>query len=187
MRVNGWVYEAVAALWQRRARRDLYHAALEVTTPGGIYVVEMTPIPDANGAAARGVVSEGAVGSRLLGRFRLFRYEIRRWRGGTIDDVVETVASPVRVSVDREVAERVLALVAEVPQLVWGRDELGAHDMWNSNSLVSWLLVRSGIDAKAAMLPPGGRAPGWSAGVVAASSPPRPGRARARRRETLRA
>jgi hypothetical protein len=40
--------------------------------------------------------------------------------------------------------------------------------MWNSNSLVSWLLVRAGIDLADIGPPPGGRASGWDAGVIAA-------------------
>jgi hypothetical protein len=40
--------------------------------------------------------------------------------------------------------------------------------MWNSNSLVSWLLARSGLDVGAVELPAGGRAPGWRAGIVVA-------------------
>lgn len=171
VRLNGRVYEAVIALWQRRTRCDLYHSALGVTTPEGRYVIEMAPIPDGDGTA-RGVVAEGPVGSRLLSRLRLFRYEVRRWLGGTIPDVAEAVDSPTLVSDDAEVAERILAAVADIPRLVWGRDELGAHDMWNSNSLVSWLLVRAGVDVNAVRLPERGRAPGWNAGLAAAKNPP---------------
>jgi hypothetical protein len=38
--------------------------------------------------------------------------------------------------------------------------------MWNSNSFISWLLVRSGFDPSAIHPPAGGRAPGWHAGVM---------------------
>jgi hypothetical protein len=48
-------------------------------SPKGRFVIEMAPIRDVNGAE-RGVVAEGAVGSRAARRFQLFRYEIRRWR-----------------------------------------------------------------------------------------------------------
>jgi len=41
--------------------------------------------------------------------------------------------------------------------------------MWNSNSLVSWLIARSGLDPHAAHVPAGGRAPGWAAGVTVAA------------------
>jgi hypothetical protein len=40
--------------------------------------------------------------------------------------------------------------------------------MWNSNSLISWLIVRSGLDIESVALPRGGRAPGWHAGIVLA-------------------
>jgi hypothetical protein len=43
----------------------------------------------------------------------------------------------------------VLALVPRVPTVTWGRDELAADEMWNSNSVVRWLLARSGIDPAA--------------------------------------
>jgi hypothetical protein len=45
--------------------------------------------------------------------------------------------------------------------------------MWNSNSVVAWLIARAGIDPGRARLPAGGRAPGWDAGLaVAARQPP---------------
>ena len=81
VRLNGRVYEAVAARLQRRSARDLYHSALQVEVPGAKYVIEQAPVCDRNGKD-RGVVTEGAVGSRWAGRFRIFRYEIRLWRGG---------------------------------------------------------------------------------------------------------
>jgi hypothetical protein len=37
--------------------------------------------------------------------------------------------------------------------------------MWNSNSVISWLVARSGLDVEALRPPAGGRAPGWHAGV----------------------
>jgi hypothetical protein len=40
--------------------------------------------------------------------------------------------------------------------------------MWNSNSLISWLIVCSGLPLEDARLPARGRAPGWRAGIVAA-------------------
>jgi len=41
----------------------------------------------------------------------------------------------------------VLDLVAQVPTPVWSRDELQTGGMWNSNSVIAWLVVRSGIDS----------------------------------------
>jgi hypothetical protein len=40
--------------------------------------------------------------------------------------------------------------------------------MWNSNSMIAWALARAGQDMDAIGPPPGGRAPGWSAGLVLA-------------------
>jgi hypothetical protein len=40
--------------------------------------------------------------------------------------------------------------------------------MWNSNSLISWLLERGGLGVEAVQPPVGGRAPGWDAGLVVA-------------------
>ena len=62
-------------------------------------------------------------------------------------------------------AIHLLALVPLVPELTWGRDELGLGEMWNSNSLVAWLLAGSRHDVEGLRPPPGGRAPGWNAGL----------------------
>jgi hypothetical protein len=59
-------------------------------------------------------------------------------------------------------------VVPRVPTPVWGRDELGTGEMWNSNSVIAWVIARSGIDAESIQPPQGGRAPGWRAGVVVA-------------------
>ena len=40
--------------------------------------------------------------------------------------------------------------------------------MWNSNSVIAWVIARSGIDADSIQPPAGGRAPGWHAGLVVA-------------------
>ncbi len=166
VRLNGKVFEAIAARVAHRGRCDLYHSALIVHVPEGRFVIEQAPVRK-NGEA-RGVVAQGPVGSRAAGRFRLFRYEVRRWRDGVIPDVEEAVESPRRISEDVDVAWHVLALVPGVPRVVWGRDELGAGEMWNSNSLISWVLVRSGIDAESIHMPAQGRAPGWHSGIVVA-------------------
>ena len=61
-----------------------------------------------------------------------------------------------------------LDVVAQVPTPVWGRDELGTGEMWNSNSVIAWVIARSGIDTASIQPPTGGRAPGWQAGLVVA-------------------
>jgi hypothetical protein len=143
-----------------------------VRVPEGRFVIENCwPIPDAD-TASRGVVVEGPVGSRRIARFRVFRYELRRWRGGVIADADEAVASPQPLSHDPFLARCLLELVGSLPSPVWGRDELGTGEMWNSNSVISWLLARSGLPANAIRPPAGGRAPGWAAGLVTARRSP---------------
>ncbi len=177
VRLSGKVYEAITAFIGRRSRCARYHTALEVGVFDGRFVIESAPIRDSDGRE-RGVVAEGPVGTRWAGRFRLFRYEIRRWRGGSIPDASEAVGGRVRVASDLARAQHVLDLVPSVPTPVWGRDELHTGDMWNSNSLISWLLVRAGVDAQDLKPPPGGRAPGWDAGLVVARREVGPERSR---------
>jgi hypothetical protein len=167
VRFNGKMFEAVAARLAHRTPQELYHSALTVTLPEGSFVIEQAPVK--RDGVDRGVVAEGPVGARWAGRFRLLRYEIRRWREGIIPDIDEAVASPQRLSDDLALARHVLELVAAVPTPVWGRDELRAGEMWNSNSIIAWTLARAGVDLGAVHLPTGGRAPGWAAGVAIAS------------------
>ena len=167
VRWSGRGYEALAALLARRPRQPLFHSALEVHVDGVTTAIEMAPVWITRGD--RGVVVEGPVGARCLGRARWFRYEVRCWRGGAIPDVAAAVGGAARVSADADVARRIVALVPEFPARTWGRDELGAGEMWNSNSLAAWLLARAGVDTGDLAPPSGGRAPGWHAGLVVAA------------------
>jgi hypothetical protein len=185
VRYGGRLYEAVAARHDHRPPLDLYHSALRINLHGDLYVVEMAPVWS-EAAADRGVVAEGPVGSRRLGRSRLFRYEIRRWRHGRIPDLVEAVASPQRLSTDACRARHLLDVLPEFPCATWGRDELATGDMWNSNSLISWALAVSGHPVHQAVLPPHGRAPGWTAGLIAARRRGLPSAADAEHRRDLR-
>jgi hypothetical protein len=174
VRFNGRVYEAIKARFERRQPLDLYHTALEVVVPEGRFIIENAWPSPGGDIASRGVVVEGPVWSRRIARFRLFRYEVRSWLDGVIPDVGEAVASPQRLSNDHRLAVRLLNLVPSVPSVVWGRDEMGTGEMWNSNSVIAWLLASSGLSAKPIQPPAGGRAPGWGAGIVTAnrSAPP---------------
>jgi hypothetical protein len=136
VRWSGRLFEKIVAHDQHRGTLDLYHSALEVHLGGHLFVIEMAPVW-ATRQPGRGVVGEGAVGLPWLGRSRLFRYEIRRWRNGVIPDIADAVASPQNLSTDGVLARRVLDLVPAFPTLTWGRDELGTGDMWNSNSLIA--------------------------------------------------
>jgi hypothetical protein len=167
VRWNGRVYEWWSARREHRAPADLYHCALVLYLDGITHAVEMGPVwnvPDTD----RGVLVEGPVGSRRLGRFRLFRYEMRCWPGGIIPDIAEAVDSPLRTTEDPAKVRAVLEVLREIPVLTWGRDELGAGEMWNSNSAVAWALASSGHDMEGIRPPLNGRAPGWIAGLVLA-------------------
>jgi hypothetical protein len=168
VRLNGRIYEFVAARLDHRQPLDLYHSALEIRIGEDLHTIEVAPVWSSKDPA-RGVVAEGPVGAVWAGRLRAFRYEIRCWSGGSIPDVSEAVDSPRQLSGKAEVAARAVGLVGQAPTATWGRDELGAGEMWNSNSVVSWLLYRCGIDASVIDFPSGGRAPGWQAGIEVAS------------------
>ena len=171
VRFNGKVYEALVAARERRPRRDLYHAAMVISLGRERFTIELAPSPDAR-EASRGVIATGPVGARWAGRLRLFRYELRCWRGGTIPDLDEAVDGPRRLSHQGAMARRVLALVAEAPTPVWGRDELHAGEWWNSNSVIAWLIATAGLAAAGIQPPLNGRAPGWDAGLEVARRDP---------------
>jgi hypothetical protein len=168
VRLNGRIWEAIQARLEHRRPLDLYHTALVVRVPEGRFVVENCwPIPDVDGPS-RGVLVEGPVASRRLGRWPVFRYEVRCWPDGVIADAGEAVASPLLLTEDPVVARRLLELGRSLPGPVWGRDELGTGEMWNSNSVIAWLLAETGLDTDAIRPPAGGRAPGWQAGLTVA-------------------
>jgi len=167
---NGRLYEFIQARREHRRPLDLYHTALEVSVPEGRFVIESAwPIPDSH-PEERGVTIQGPVWSPYLGRFRTFRNEIRCWRDGSIADFEEAVASPQRVTDDLNQARAVLATTKIVPSYVWGRDQLHIGEMWNSNSVISWILTVAGISASDVRPPAGGRVPGWITGVLAAEN-----------------
>ncbi|MBD3783016.1 MAG: hypothetical protein IE926_08695 [Micrococcales bacterium] len=169
VRLGGRWWEAAHALAAQRPARDLYHAVLVVTVDDLVTSVEMAPVwqrdpVDADRAAA--VV--GPVALRALGRWRLFRYEVRCWPGYTVPDLAAAVGGRHGLSDDPARCRAVLHQAGHVPALTWGRDELGLGEMWNSNSVVAWLLARAGVDSDDVRPPTGGAAPGWDAGRGAA-------------------
>jgi len=165
---NGRLYEAIEARRLGRRPCQLFHAALKAVLHGARFVIEMAPAWS-GGRIDHGAVVHGPVGMPWLGRSRFFRYDVRRWRDGVIPDVRYAIGGPQRLTADAPMVERLLAQVDYFPTATWGRDELHAGEMWNSNSLVSWLLVRAGIDVQSVHPPSGGRAPGWAAGVSVAT------------------
>jgi len=168
VRWSGRLYETIVARYHGRPVHDLYHSALIVRLGEDRFVIEMAPVWSLD-EQGRGVVAQGAVGTPWLGRSRLFRYEVRCWPNGAIPDIHEAVTSPQRLSADAVRARHILDLVPGFPTATWGRDEQHTGDMWNSNSLISWLLARSGHHLDMVGPPPSGRAPGWTAGLVVAT------------------
>ena len=137
------------------------------------YVIEMTPVWRLPRTATAASSAKAPLGSRRLGRSRLFRYEVHCWRGGVIPDVGRGRGRSPRAQLrPATMAQRVLDLVATSPRCTWGRDEHATGDMWNSNSLTSWLLASSGHDTADIRPPADGRAPGWSAGLAVAAATP---------------
>jgi hypothetical protein len=169
VRFNGRLYETIKAHVEGRRTLDIYHTALLIQLAEGRYIVENAwPSPDAD-IASRGVVLEGPVFSNRLGRYRLFRYEVRRWRDGEIEDADDAVKIDL-VDENPARAKLILQLTARVPAMRWGRDDLHVGEMWNSNSVISYLLTRSAVNVESILAPAGGRAPGWDAGIYAARS-----------------
>jgi hypothetical protein len=168
VQLNGHLYEALLARRLHRAPQRLYHAALEVVDHGSRYSIEMAPAWKDN-APERGVVCEGPVGLRPLGRLRAFRYEVRCWHDGRVPDLAFAVDSPRRISASPVAVTRLLTLIRKVPTLTWGLDEAHTGEMWNSNSLIAWLLAGIGQPAATIDPPMHGRAPGWNAGLTLAA------------------
>lgn len=168
VRTNGRIYEAIESRRRSRSAVDLYHTALQVRLPERRFIVEtMWPSPAGN-PAERGVVVVAPVFASWLSFTRIFRYEVRCWPDGNLPDADEAFGGPQPVSRDEDVSRRVLDLTKKVPKLVWGRDEADVGEMWNSNSVISWLLTRAGVEMNSVTAPEGGRAPGWDAGIVVA-------------------
>lgn len=168
VRWSGRAFEAAVARHESRGRLALYHSALVVISAGERYTIEMAPVWDSSDPL-RTVACEGAVGSRLLGRLRAFRYEVRRWHDGVIPDLDDAGVRSWTADTDPSRARLLLELTSVFPTATWGRDEQHTGEMWNSNSLTSWLLLRSGHSLADVAPPPGGRAPGWDAGRVVAA------------------
>jgi hypothetical protein len=167
VRWSGLLYERLQAGRDRRPPQPLFHAALRVWVGDTWTAIEMAP-DWGRGAHDGPAALVGPVGLPTLGHSRVFRYQVRCRERGVIPDLGSAVDGPTWLAERRDAAQRVLDAVPRTPSATWGRDELHAGEMWNSNSLVAWLLTRSGIDLDGVHPPDGGRAPGWAAGVVVA-------------------
>jgi hypothetical protein len=162
---NMKAYEWLAATLARRPRVVLCHAALKVELDGRHYTMELTPVTPHKDVIPAPVT--GPVGARFAARFRIFRYQLCTVECPALPDEEWTIGEPVRVAPDGATAERIFEAAAVVPPYVWGRRVPGTTEMWTSNSVISWLLRRAGIEAANITLPAGTRAPGWRAGLEA--------------------
>jgi hypothetical protein len=147
------VYERLWAKLARRPRSTLVHAGLKLACGGQRFTVELMPAP--RGRANHGEVT-GPVGLRWLGRLRSFRYQVCVFERAALPDEQWVVGSPIVV------------LAKEVPAHTWGRRAPGAAEMWTSDSAISWMLVKAGLDPGACAPPSECIAPGWSAGIFEA-------------------
>lgn len=147
--------------------KTIYHSALEIQFPEGgecrRFVIELTESEDDPAEKAR--VGE-TVEHNIFGPFN---YTIRLFRNGEVEDQVNAQA-PITLSNDCRIASNIAALVAaeEVPDLDYGEKigtRSGATDRWTSNSVISWLLQRTGLNPGGIFPPDGGIAPGWDAGL----------------------
>lgn len=168
VRLNGRIYEAITAAREHRDRQDLLHTALEVQVPEGWFVIEaMWPSPD-NDLASRGVTVNGPVFASWLPT-RVFRYEVRCWEDGALADREYAIGGPTFLTDTQAVAVSILDSVRSIPALTWGRDQSRVGGMWNSNSVISWLLTRAGYPMESLQPPQGTRAPGWDEGIAIAA------------------
>jgi hypothetical protein len=172
-RWSGRVFEGLAARYEHRETCDLYHAALEVRLDGDRFVIEMAPAWGSNQSDRR-VVAEAP--SACRGSVALGTSDTRYAAGATVSFPICPRLSQARdASAPIELRRRqLLDLVPAFRTVTWGRDELRTGEMWNSNSLISWLLHRTGHDSDRLNPPERGRAPGWSAGVVVAAREMKP-------------
>jgi hypothetical protein len=142
----------------------LFHSALCVQMPEGVecptYSIELTDTCE-DDAESR-VKGERLRGGVILLPGFIDVYGIRAWRQGHIVDH-EHALPPNLLSNDCAIAARLLSLVGEIPPLDYGERRGG--DRWTSNSAVSWLLARVGLNPGQIPPPPDGMTPGWNAGI----------------------
>jgi hypothetical protein len=156
-------WEAIEAFRSHRPRAQLLHSALKLSLADGrTFTMELTP---AFIGSPEPPLLTGPVGIRGADRFRLFRYQLRCLPGDALPDEQWAVGNPVLLTNDCAVVGRIIELGPTVPRHVWGRRVRGTKEMWTSDSTISWLLTRAGVDAARLALPAGSRAPGWDAGI----------------------
>ncbi|MCA9830082.1 MAG: hypothetical protein KC495_06400 [Dehalococcoidia bacterium] len=161
-------WESIEAARAHRPRARLFHSALKLSLAGeGAFTLELTP---AFVGGPLPPLATGPVGIRGADRIRLFRYQLRRVPGETLPDEEWAEGEPIHLTGDCDAVRRIVALAPSTPPHVWGRRVRGTKEMWTSDSVISWLLRSAGIDLSKVAIPPGGRAPGWSAGIALAAT-----------------
>lgn len=156
------LYESVAAALSRRPRVALVHAGIKLGLDGKRYTFELMPAPPGPNHDSE---VTGPVGVRGADRLRLFRYRACLFEAEALPDEAWAIGEPIRLSDNAETVRRVIKLRREIPAYTWGRRRRGHSEMWTSDSAVSWLLGRAGIEVGAIVVPEGTRAPGWRAGL----------------------
>jgi len=160
------LYESLAAALSRRGRQQLVHAGLRGSHQGRPFTLELMPAPP---GPLSGEVT-GPVGTNWAGRFRLFRYQVCLLPNEALPDQAWAIEPPTRLSDDSAVVAAILDLSKKVPAYTWGRRRPGRAEMWTSDSAVSWILSRAGVELETVGPPPRSRAPGWQSGIVEARS-----------------
>ena len=160
-------FQFVQAMELTVARKTVSGYTYDIGQGGLAFIAETLPGagPLSVRLSEKGLVFKGKlVGQLSAGKPGLFRYQMRCIRAETLPDEA-WVFSTSRLSSDCSLADRTVLAAGDVPPLTWGRRPRGCSEMWTSDSAISWLLRRVGIDAAAIKIPEGGRAPGWQAGL----------------------
>lgn len=152
-------------------RRDVYHCALKISTreadESPVYIVELTHYARGRKQARTGQVKSGFAGPRFLHAITGPVYGVRKWRNGQMVDEHKTVPHPIVITRNCAHVRELLNLVESVPTRPYGSLEFG--ELWTCNSAISWLLCRALGRPPEISVPPNGIAPGWQAGIAAAT------------------
>jgi len=160
-------YDWLLAHIARRPRAAFVHAALKVRLEGRTHTLELMPVPRRQETAP---LITGPVGLRIAGRLRMFRYQLLCQEASTLPDERWAIESPNVIGRGAAFAETILSIAAQVPAHTWGRRVAGTTEMWTSDSAISWLLCRAGVDIREINPPSQTQAPGWAAGIQVAST-----------------
>lgn len=94
-----------------RAAAAVHSALIVVVLDGVEHVIEMSPVLGQHDSD-RSVLVTGPVGLRFLGRFPLFRYEVRCWPHGILPDRRYAAGNPVEFPLTAGAASALMHRVA---------------------------------------------------------------------------